>query len=111
MIGKAEAADAPQRVVLDMIVTFHAILWEEVVAYSEVISLIEASLNEILRAKGAGAIRVAPETRLIDGGIPIDSLDLAQLLLELQNGTGKDPFANGFINFESVDELSRLFSC
>jgi len=78
---------------------------------SEVVSLIQASLNEILNAKGAGPVSIAPETRLLGGEIPIDSLDLAELVLELQKSTGKDPFANGFINFESADDLSRLFSC
>jgi acyl carrier protein len=78
---------------------------------SEIFSLIEASLHEILKAKGAGPVRIAPETRLLGGEVPIDSLDLAQLVLELQQRTGKDPFANGFINFESVDDLSRLFRC
>ena len=77
---------------------------------SEVVLAIEASLNGILKAKGDSPVHITPEMKLLDGDLHIDSLDLAQLVLELQTRTGRDPFANGFINFESVDELSRLFT-
>lgn len=77
---------------------------------SEVVPVIQTSINEILKTKGESPVDITPETKLLDGSLPIDSLDLAQLVLELQTCTGKDPFANGFINFESVDDLSRLFT-
>jgi acyl carrier protein len=76
---------------------------------SEVTVLIESCLNDILQVKGAGPVQLADDTKLLGGSLPIDSLDLAQLVLELQKSTGKDPFANGFVNFESAGELSRLF--
>jgi len=47
---------------------------------------------------------------LLDGAIPIDSLDLAQIVLELQSVTGRDPFEFGFTEFRTVEELASLFS-
>ncbi len=77
---------------------------------SEVTVVIETALNEILKAKGTDPVRLTPETKFLGGELPIDSLDLAQLVLELQTSAGKDPFAEGFVTFETVDELSRLFA-
>ncbi len=77
---------------------------------SDVMETIQTSLDEILKAKGMEPVKITPETKLLDGSVPIDSLDLAQLVLELQAATGSDPFADGFVNFESASELSSLFS-
>lgn len=49
-------------------------------------------------------------SRLLGGELPIDSLDLATIVIELQQLTGKDPFANGFINFQTVSELAELYA-
>ena len=38
------------------------------------------------------------------------ALDLAALVVELQNHTGKDPFADGFVNFEDAATLIALYS-
>ena len=49
------------------------------------------------------------ETVLLGGTIPIDSLDLATIIVELQSVTGRDPFAEGIIEFETIGELAELF--
>jgi len=47
---------------------------------------------------------------LDEEALPIDSLDLAQIVLDLQSLTGRDPFEAGFIEFRTAGELASLFS-
>ncbi|MBA3722583.1 MAG: acyl carrier protein [Parachlamydiaceae bacterium] len=39
----------------------------------------------------------------------LDSLDLAQVVIMLEEKTGKDPFAKGFINFRTIQDLAALY--
>jgi acyl carrier protein len=80
------------------------------VTRTEIAASIQTALDRLLEDKGMQKVAVAPDTALLEGGIPIDSLDLAQLVLELQEKTGRDPFASGFIEFRTVGELTNLFS-
>ena len=77
---------------------------------NEVMEVLQARLDDILQAKGLQPVMMSPEIDLLGGAIPIDSLDLAQLVLELQSHTGKDPFANGFVAFETIAQLTQLFA-
>lgn len=77
---------------------------------NQVMVVLQARLGDILLAKGLQPVAMSPETDLLGGNIPIDSLDLAQLVLELQSHTKKDPFANGFVGFETVGQLTQLFA-
>lgn len=77
---------------------------------AEIATTIQTTLNRLLEDKGAPAVALSPDTALLEGGVPIDSLDLAQLVLELQEKTGRDPFASGFIEFRTVGELTKLFA-
>ena len=77
---------------------------------AEIQSVIETTLNQILDGKGDGSVTLHGDTELLDGALPIDSLDLAQIVLELQSLTGRDPFEAGFIEFRTVGELAALFS-
>ncbi len=72
--------------------------------------MIEVTYNQILDDKGAQPAGLTEDTILLDGANPIDSLDLAQIVLELQSRTGRDPFEAGFIEFRTVGELASLFS-
>jgi acyl carrier protein len=47
---------------------------------------------------------------LLGGGLPIDSLDLAGLVVELELATGLDPFKDGFVEFRTAGELADLYS-
>jgi acyl carrier protein len=38
-----------------------------------------------------------------------DSLALAELVVKLEEETGKDPFVDGFINFQTIEELANLY--
>ena len=71
--------------------------------------LIKAELATILKAKGAALPAIAPDTRLLDGPLDIDSLDLATLVVTLEEKTGLAPFKAGFVLFETAGELARLF--
>src|SRR6185436_8314991 len=59
---------------------------------SEVLGKIEEVLGEMAAAKGASKPRINATTLLLGGGLPIDSLDLAGLVVELELATGLDPF-------------------
>jgi acyl carrier protein len=71
---------------------------------------IEKILNDILRAKGLPPVTLTRESSLLDGRLGIDSLDLAGLVVELQGLTGRDPFAESFVGFQTAGELADLFS-
>ena len=71
---------------------------------------IQAIVDEILRMKGLTPVPLNNNTRFLGDDLPIDSLDLAVVIAELQQTTGKDPFKEGFRSFQTVGELSMLYS-
>ena len=75
----------------------------------QLLALIETLLRNIANSKGAKLPPIALETRLLGGEVPIDSLDLASLVFELEQATGHDPFKGGFVNFQTVGELTKLY--
>lgn len=54
-------------------------------------------------------VELTSETNLVGADFPFDSLDLATLVVEMQNRFDKNPFAEGFVNFTTVGELASLF--
>jgi acyl carrier protein len=74
----------------------------------EVLQEIKKIIGTIAVSKGLPAPKVEPETILLTE-LPIDSLDLAAVLGELQQITNYDPFKAGFINFRTAGELARLY--
>jgi len=77
---------------------------------NETILKISEILNQIIQEKGYEQRDIHEETKLLGGDIPIDSLDLATIVVELQRFTRKDPFRDGFVNFRTVGELANLYS-
>ena len=77
--------------------------------YDEVVFLIEKVLNRVLTQKGLPPATVNNSTRLLDGELSIDSLDLAVMVTELEQETKKDPFKDGFKSFTTVDQLAQLY--
>jgi acyl carrier protein len=71
--------------------------------------LIRQELTQILTDKGAATGDITPELVLLDGPLDIDSLDLATLVVVLEEKTGKTPFAQGFVLFHTAGELAKLF--
>ncbi|MDF0676361.1 MAG: hypothetical protein P0120_18800 [Nitrospira sp.] len=77
--------------------------------YEEVIRQIEQIVGDIAMAKGQPAPKLKESSRFLGGDLPIDSLDLAGMLVQMEAATGRDPFKAGFINFRTVGELARLY--
>jgi len=73
------------------------------------IDIVIAELQQILAGKGIDSCAVAPDSRLLDD-LPIDSLDLATLIVTLEEQTGREPFKAGFRMFTTVGELAALFA-
>jgi acyl carrier protein len=75
----------------------------------ELFDLIRQIVDRIAASKGTTAPKMKSETMLLGGGLPIDSLDLAAIVVELEQATGVDPFKAGFVNFRTAGELARLY--
>ena len=75
-----------------------------------VTALIDRRIRDLAATKGVAAIAVAADTPLFEGALPIDSLDLAALVVELEMTTGCEPFRDGLVEFHTVGELAALFA-
>lgn len=75
----------------------------------DIVKQIETILGNMAQGKGLAMPKVDADTQLLGGALPIDSLDLATLVVELEQATGFDPFKRGFINFRTVGELAKLY--
>ena len=73
------------------------------------IELVRVELAAILRDKGVPDHAVEDDTPLLNGPLGIDSLDLAMLVVALEEKTGLKPFERGFVLFRTAGELARLF--
>ena len=74
-----------------------------------VIDIIVRETRALLQAKGETASEIGAQTRFLDGDLALDSLDLAVLIVELEEITGHDPFRDGFHEFATVGELAALY--
>jgi len=74
----------------------------------ELVAFIVARVQQLARDKGLPPRSLNEASTLLNGGI--DSLDLAALVVELQEKTNRDPFENGLVPFESVSELAELYA-
>lgn len=77
---------------------------------NEVIASIVVVLKRVVEDKGEPLPEITADTPFLGGQLPIDSLDLATIVVELDIATGLDPFALGFIEFRTVGELADLYS-
>jgi acyl carrier protein len=75
----------------------------------QILGKIEKLVSDIVTAKGAKVPKIEAGTELLGGGVGMDSLDLAVLVRELEEATGHDPFADGFIEFRTAGELAKLY--
>jgi acyl carrier protein len=76
----------------------------------EVLGHIQRILEDLAEAKKVSIGAISESTELLGGELPIDSLDLAALVVQLEELTGYDPFSAGFVEFRTVGELSRLYT-
>jgi acyl carrier protein len=70
-----------------------------------VIDAIGATLEEAGRPRPA----LRADTNILHD-TDLDSMGLAIVVVRLEELTGKDPFADGFINFTTVGELAALYA-
>jgi acyl carrier protein len=75
----------------------------------EVVTRIITGLNQLISDRGEASRSIVESTRILGGDLPVDSLDLAALVVQLEELTGCDPFSGGFIEFRTVGELASLY--
>jgi acyl carrier protein len=76
-------------------------------------ALLDTTINiirRILEDKGWPSSEICESTLLLGSSLGIDSLDLATIVVQLTEATGKDPFRQGFIEFRTVGELARIYA-
>lgn len=66
-------------------------------------------IHRVVTERGHDMPELTGVTVLLGGDVPIDSLDLATIVVELESRFGKDPFKDGFIEFRTLDELVALY--
>ena len=72
-------------------------------SHTEILAHIQRILGDLASAKGARIGTIDESTTLLGGALPIDSLDLAALVVELEQITGRDPFQAGFTDFRTAE--------
>ena len=75
----------------------------------EILKLVIESISEVIKQNGLQEIDLNPETVILSE-TPLDSLALAEVVVRLETKTGKDPFNEGFVNFQTVGELAKLYA-
>lgn len=75
----------------------------------QILAEIGKAISQIMSDKGLPAPTIAADTELLGGELPIDSLDLAMLVREMEERVGFDPFQDGFIDFRTAGEMAKLY--
>jgi acyl carrier protein len=71
-------------------------------------SLVIDIIRDVIKQNNLPEPELKPETVILTE-TPLDSLALAEVVIRLETKTGKDPFAQGFINFRTIGELAELY--
>jgi acyl carrier protein len=79
------------------------------ILHNSQIQLIVDTINEVLAENGHDPALLRPETNILQE-TNLDSMGLAIVVVRLEEKTGKDPFAQGFISFQTVQELATLYA-
>lgn len=64
--------------------------------------------RDVIEGKGIVCPELSPELRFLED-LPMDSLDLATLIVGLESKLKLDPFREGFKAFNTLDELIALY--
>jgi len=78
------------------------------ISRDELVPFIIQRVQQLAKDKGAQAPSMNENSSLVNG--TIDSLDLAALVVELQEKTKRDPFEKGLVAFDSVGDLAELYA-
>jgi acyl carrier protein len=72
-------------------------------------SVVIKILGQILRWKDLPAAVLAPGT-VLDSQLGLESIDFAELVVRLEEATGKDPFADGTPpQIQTISDLAALY--
>ena len=75
---------------------------------NERVALTIECIKKVMQLNGRKETALTPTTDiLVDTSL--DSLDLAQVVILLEEKTEKTPFAKGFIQFRTIQELAKLY--
>lgn len=76
----------------------------------QLIEIIGTLANERRQDNALPPVAITPDMPVLGESLGLDSLDLAAMVVDLEQRTGIDPFAAGIINFHTVGELAQLYS-
>jgi acyl carrier protein len=68
--------------------------------------IIIVAINEVLEGKGVGLISDVSDTTDLRLDLGLDSFDLAELTVRIEEATGKDIFQNGLIS--TIGEIKTI---
>ncbi len=71
-------------------------------------NLVMQTIREVMVENQRAEVDLTPMTRIL-AETELDSLDLAIVVVKLEEKLGKDPFKKGFVFFTTVEELARLY--
>ncbi len=72
------------------------------------VTLVKETVLEVMEENGLSPISLEGSTHILqDTGL--DSLALAVIVVKLEEKTEKDPFEEGFVTFNTIDELAALY--
>ena len=72
--------------------------------------LVLSEIGVIRAGKNLSDTNITKDSILLSESLGMDSLDLATLVVCLEEKTGYDPFRSGFVMFHTVGELVDLFT-
>lgn len=75
---------------------------------SDISQTIIKETRQVIEQKGEQCPDITLESEFLKD-LPMDSLDLATLVVSLEMETGLDPFREGFKTFYTVKELAHLY--
>lgn len=78
------------------------------VNYNSVLSQVIETINEVLVESGYSETELNENTKILQE-TDLDSMGLAIVVVKMEEKIGKDPFAQGFIEFHTVGELAKLY--
>lgn len=71
-------------------------------------STVIRALEEVFMGKGLSVPKLSPDT-VLDQHLGLESLDFAELVIRLEEATGKDPFASTTPRIRTVSDLAALY--
>lgn len=74
------------------------------------LDLVLAEIRQARASKGLPDADISTDSVLLGESLELDSLDLAMIVVSLEEQTGMTPFRDGFVMFRTVGELANLFS-